>query len=187
MKNIYGILAFSLFILLAACKKENENNVLIINPGKVTSYARKDWNSISFEFKTKKDYQYTELNNGNTLAAITMPARDPDAPATNYTLLFNIDQQKRVSAVVLNTTDSLDVATGDKLFLYYYEHSMGLLTGVTYTFAIDSYDNQVNIPVEQLLTKLRTLQWHEAALNLTNSQVDMQAGLYHGGFSFILY
>ncbi len=187
MKLTYRVIALSLLILLAACKKGNENNVLIINPGKVTSYARKDWNSISSQFKTKKGYQYTEVNNGGTLAAISLPARDPDAPATDYTLLFNIDQQNLVSAVVLKTTDSMDVATGDRLFLYYYDHSMALLTGVTYTFAIDSYDNQVSIPVQQLLTKLRTLQWGEADLTVRNNQVNVQAGLYHGGFSFILH
>ncbi len=81
----------------------------------------------------------------------------------------------------------MDVATGDKLFLYYYGHSIALLTGVTYTFAIDNYDNQVSIPVEQLLTKLRTLQWGEADLTVRNNQVDVQAGLSHGGFSFIIH
>lgn len=173
-------------LLLASCKKEVDN-YLMITPEKVTSYAGKNWSSISGEFKNKKDYRYSEVNIGSTLAAISLSAKDPNAPAINFTLLFNVDRQDRISAIVLHSADTLGIQTGDKLFLYFYEKSIRLLDGVYYTSAIDNYDNHVNMPVEDLLTKIRTLQWDEAALDIKSSRMEVQAGLYHGDFSFIIY
>jgi hypothetical protein len=180
-----GLLVF----LIISCKKSDDhlNGFLVISPEKVTSYAGKNWSAISKEFKHKKGYKYSELNNGSTRAAISLPAKDPDAPSLNYTLLFNVDQQDRVSAIVLQTTDSLDIETSDKLFLYYYERAISLLDGVYYTQAIDNYDQHVNIPVDELLAKVRTLHWEEAALNIKNSRMDLQAQLSHGAFSYIIY
>lgn len=185
MKILYTFL-FSIFLMLAiSCNKEKikTDDVLIITPEKVTSYARADWNSIVGQFQNKKGYLYTELNDLRVLAAISLPAKDPDAPAVNYSLLFNIDHDKRVTSVVLYTTDPLDIPTSNKVFRYYYDHAMSKLEGINYTWAF----YQVNMPVEQLLLQIDSLHCDEASLTLRNNNIDMSSMVSHGGFSYILY
>lgn|GEM_PF-6794856 len=172
---------------MVSCKKDVADSYLIISPETVTSYAGKNWSSISAELQNKKGYKYSELNNGATLAAISLPAKDPNAPTENFTLLFNINQQKRVTVVALNSEDPLDIETSDKLFLYYYDRSVSHLEGVYFTNAIDDYEHQVNMPIEDLLTRIRTLQWDEASLDVRNSSMTIDASINHGYFTFNIY
>lgn len=175
-----------LSLLIFSCSKDanEQNDILEISPEKLASYAGKDWASISSEFSNKKDYRYTELNNGNVLAAVSLPARDFGAPYHNFKLLLNISQQHRVSSIGLNSADTMDVATGNKLFLYYYEKAFTPMDNVFYTFAIDDYDHQVGMEVEQLLSELRTFKCAQASLTYRNYTMNMLAGLYKGYFSF---
>lgn len=188
MKRIsYFLLTFCFIALLGSCKKDAISEVLIISPEKIASFAGKDWNTISSEFKNKKDYKYSLLNNGNVLAAISLPAKDPDAPAMNYTLLFNVNQQNRVSSVSLQTIDLLNIEMGNNLFLYYYEKAMSRMEGVFYTSAINNYDQQVNIPVEVLVAQLRNFNCEQASLSYHNPTMVMEAGFYQGLFSFNIF
>lgn len=190
MKTLqYSLTAFILSLLIFSCNKDvaKKDEVLVITPEKVASYAGKDWASISSEFSNKKDYLYTKLNNGSVLAAVSLPAKDEGAPASNFKLLFNINQQNRVSAVILTSADSLDVTTGNKLFLYYYQKTFSRMEGVFYSFAIDNYDHQVNIGVDDLLAELNALNCAQAALSYKNSTMDMSAGYFEGTFSFNIF
>ena len=184
----YNLSAFILSLLIFSCGKDanKQDRILEITPEKVASYAGKDWNSISSEFSNKKDYWYTELNNGNVLAAVSLPAKDEGPPASNFKLLFNVNQQNRVTNVVLHSTDSLDIATGNKLFLYYYDKALSRMEDVSYTFAIDDFDNQVNIGAEQLLAELHTFNCAQAALTYQNNSMNMDARFVDGFFSFYI-
>ena len=188
MRNLkYILLTCFMLLFIFSCNKDavKKNEVLKITPEKIVSYAGKDWTSISSEFRFKKDYLYTELNNGNILAAVSLPAKDEGPPASNYKLLFNVNQQNRVTNVVLYSTDSLDVATGNKLFLYYYE-SLSRMDGVIYTSAIDDFDNQVNIGVEKLLEELHTFNCAQASITYQTNTMNMNARFIGGFFSFYI-
>lgn len=184
----YTLLACIMSLFIFSCNKDadKKNEVLKITPEKIVSYAGKDWGSISSEFKTKKDYWYTELNSGNVLAAVSLTAKDEGPPASNYKLLFNVNQQNRVTNVVLYATDSMDVATGNKLFLYYYEKTLSQMDGVIYTSAIDDFTNQVNIGVEKLLAELHTFNCAQASLSYQNNTMNMNARFIDGFFSFYI-
>lgn len=190
MKNTSACLLLSLLILIATSCKKNDDSLdgyLKINPEKVTSYAGKDWNSIVKELKNKKGYRYSEITDISIMAAASLPAKDAEDPAIDYNLLLNIDKQNKVIAVVLGNKDILDTKTLDKLFLYYYERAVSKVTNVNYTFAIDSYTQQVNMPVDTLLAKIQTLNWPEASLSVKNNQIDIQLGISQGLFSYIIY
>ncbi len=109
------------------------------------------------------------------------------APAHNFKLLFNINQENRVVTVILKSADSLNVTTGNQLFLYYYEKAFSLMPGVTYTNAIDNYDQQVNIEVGNLITELKGLNCEQASLTYKNALMAMTAGFYKGTFSFTIF
>lgn len=185
----HSLNAFILSLLLFSCNKDEikTNDVLEITPEKVVSYAGKDWPAISSEFSSKKDYLYTKLNNGSIVAAVSLPARDNGAPAPNFKLLFNINQGNRVTAVILTSVDSLDIETGDKLCLYYYEKGQSQMNNVFYVFAIDSYDHQVNIGVDTLLAELKTFNCAESSLSYKNSMMDMMVSYSGGLFSVDIF
>jgi hypothetical protein len=188
VKNILTFLvSFVLLLAFSSCEKKVDNNYLIITPEKVTTYAGKNWSSVVNELKNKTGYQYTVLNNGNIYAAISLPAKDPQAPSLNFKLLFNVDQKDRISIVALNNTDSLDSKTSNNLFLYYYDHALSTMTNVNYTWAIDSYDHQENKPVDYVLNKIRSFQGEEAAIDMRNDLMTFQIGLYHHTFVFDIY
>jgi hypothetical protein len=69
-----SLTALILSLLFFSCAKNayKKEDVLRITPGSVVSYAGTNWSSISSEFSSKKDYQYSALNNGNILAAISL-------------------------------------------------------------------------------------------------------------------
>ena len=184
-----SLTALILSLLFFSCAKnaDKKDDVLRITPESVVSYAGTNWSSISSEFSSKKDYQYSELNNGNILAAISLPAKDDGAPTQDYKLLLNINQEKRVTAVILQSTDSLNVTTGNQLFLYYYEKAFSLVHNATYIFAIDNYDQQENIGVENLVTELKGLNCGQAALTYQNDIMNINAGFYKGTFSVNIY
>ena len=180
-------LIFSLLFFSCAKNADKKEDVLRITPESVVSYAGTNWSSISSEFSSKKDYQYSALNNGNILAAISLPAKDDGASARDFKLLLNINQEKRVTAVILQSTDSLDVATVNHLFLYYYEKAFSLVHNAAYISAIDNYDQQVNIGVENLVTELKGLNCAQASLTYQNDVMNINAGFYKGTFSVNIY
>ncbi|MVT10550.1 hypothetical protein [Chitinophaga tropicalis] len=123
MKKKIVLLACSI-ALFVACKKDDEDpQVLQITPEIVTGYLGKDYSVIEPSLKNKKDYQYTKLNNGQVEAAISLPAIDPAAPGQHYKLLLNLQSGNKVSIINLGCTDTLDPASGNKNFLYFYEHT----------------------------------------------------------------
>jgi hypothetical protein len=187
--KLYSLTALILSLLFFSCAKDadKKDDVLRITPESVVSYAGASWSSISSEFSSRKDYQYSELNNGNTLAAISLPAKDDGAPAHDFKLLLNINRENRVTAVILQSTDSLNVTTGNQLFLYYYEKAFSLVHNPTYIVAIDNYDQQENIGVEKLITELKGLNCAPAALTYQNNIMNMNAGFYKGFFSVNIY
>ncbi len=95
---IYLVLSFFV-LLITSCKKDNANNkeVLTISPEMLTSYLGENWNNISGGLKNKKDYLYTTINIDHTLAAIFLPAKDLQAPALNYRVLFNLNNVTNVA------------------------------------------------------------------------------------------
>lgn len=173
--------------MVSSCKKNDDTSYLIISPEKVTAYAGKNWSSVVNELKNKTGYEYSLLDRGIIYAAISLPAKDPQAPALNFRLLFNVDQQDRISTVVLNNSDSLDSKTSNKLFLYYYDHALSNMTNVNYAWAIDSYDNPENKPVADVLDKLRSFQGEEGAIDMRNNLMTAQLGLYQHTFSYNIY
>jgi hypothetical protein len=185
----HSLIALIISLLFFSCAKnaDKKDDVLRITPESVVSYAGANWSSISSEFSSKTDYRYSELNNGNILAAISLPAKDYGAPARDYKLVLNINQQKRVTAVILQSTDSLNVTTGDQLFLYYYEKAFTLVHNAAYIFAIDNYDRQVNIGVENLITELKGLNCAQASLTYQNDVMNINAGFYKGLFSVNIF
>lgn len=187
--KLHSLTALILSLLFFSCAKDTDkkDDVLRITPESLVSYAGANWSSISSEFSSKKDYQYSELNNGNILAAINLPAKDDGAPAHDFKLLLNINREKRVTAVILQSTDSLNVTTGNQLFLYYYEKAFSLVHNAAYIFAIDNYDQQVNIGVENLMTELKGLNCAQAALTYQNNVMNINAGFYKGAFSVSIY
>ena len=184
----YSLSAFILSLFIFSCtKKVDKEDILKITPESIVSYAGKDWASISSGLSSKKGYLYTKLNNGTIIATINLPAKDDGAPAKNFNLLFNINRANRVSAVSLQSADSLNVSTGDQLFLDYYEKGFSLMPNVAYTFAIDNYDHQVDIGAENLVTELKGLNCAQAALTYNNNIMEMGAGFYRGTFSVHIY
>ncbi|MGN6299132.1 MAG: hypothetical protein ACTHM7_20230 [Ginsengibacter sp.] len=185
----HSLTALILSLLFFSCAKNanKKEDVLRITPESVVSYAGTNWSSISSEFSSKKDYQYSALNNGNILAAISLPAKDDGAPARDFKLLLNINQEKRVTAVILQSTDSLNVTTGNQLFLYYYEKAFSLVHNAAYISAIDNYDQQVNIGVENLVTELKGLNCAQASLTYQNDVMNINAGFYRGTFSVNIF
>lgn len=181
------LVSFVLLLVISSCKKNDDNNYLIITPEKVTAYAGKSWSSIENELKNKTGYQYTVLDHDNIYAAISLPAKDPQAPALNFKLLFNVDQQDRISIIAVNNTDSLDSKTSNNLFLYYYDHALSNITNVNFTWAIDSYDHQENKPVDYVLDKLRSYNGEEAAIDMRNNLISVQLGLYKKSFSYNIF
>jgi hypothetical protein len=176
-------------LLILSCSKDKDNNsddnVLIISPEILVSYGGKDWNSISKGLENKKGYWYSTLNNGNILAAISLPAKDPNAPALNYKVIFNITQQNRVTDIHVDCTDTLNITTKNQLFLYYYDHAFNPMTGVVATSASFNDPTQPPPTVNQLLTKVRTLNCQNAFLLYVNDRIAISAGFFSpGGFAF---
>lgn len=161
------LMSFVIFFLISCSKKsgEEENSVLEITPELLVSIAGKNWNTISGGFEKKKDYWYTTINRGTTLAAISLPAKDINAPVLDYKLTLNLDQQNKVSVIMLQSIDTPTVENGNKVFLYYYDRAFSKLNGVYQKFA--SYDNSPppSVPVEELLGKLRTNSCRRASLS----------------------
>jgi hypothetical protein len=187
--KLHSLTALILSLLFFSCAKNayKKDDVLRITPESLVSYAGTDWSSISSEFSSKKDYHYTELNNGVIFAAINLSAKDYDAPARDFKLLLNINREKRVIGVRLQSTDSLNVTTGNQLFLYYYEKAFSLVHNTAYISAIDNYDQPVNIGVENLIAELKGFNRKQAALTYVNDVMNIGAGFYKGTFTVNIY
>jgi hypothetical protein len=56
-----------------------------------------------------------------------------------------------------------------------------------YIFAIDNYDRQVNIGVENLITELKGLNCAQASLTYQNDVMNINAGFYKGLFSVNIF
>ena len=185
------VVVFSFFaVLITSCKKENAGKeVFSINPQMLTSYAGKNWHYISPDVENKKDYLYTTLNLGNTLAAISLPAIDPQTPGINYKVLFNVNQQNSVSVIHLETVGSLDVKTGNTLFLYYYENAFKQMETVNRKWVTFNYSQTPPITVDELVAKLKSFNCEQPSVSFNNSRMNMEA-IYsqnNGGFSFNIY
>jgi hypothetical protein len=185
--NLTFLLPFFLLLVLSSCKKNDANSYLIISPEKVTSYAGKNWSSVVNELKNKTGYKYSVLVDPNIYAAISLPAKDPQAPSLNFNLLLNVDQHDRISIIALNNTDSLDSKTSTQVFLYYYDHALSNMTNVNFTWAIDDYDNQQNKPVSVVVDKLRSFQGAEANIDMRNNVMTEELGLYERFFTYYIY
>ena len=178
MVRILTLLAVVISIIVS-CNKDartGSDEVLTITPELVVSYYGKNWNTIEGGLRNKKDYLYTNLNNLTTLAAISLSAKDPDAPVKNYQLLFNTDHQNIITKVVLTSTDTVDVVTGNKQMLYYYDKVFSTMTGVTYKWASDNNAQSPPINVSDLLVKLNNLSCAAPYLSFGNNQIRISAG-----------
>lgn len=184
----YSLTAFILLLIFSCSKSDNKKDqILKITPESVVSCAGKDWPSISSGFSSKKGYSYTTLNSGNILAAMSLPAEDDGAPAHNFKLLFNINQENRVTSLSLQSTDSLSVTTDNQLFLYYYDRAFSIVPDVTYTFAMDNYDQQVRMEVQDLISELKGLNCAQASLTYKNNVMNLTAGFYKGTFTISIF
>ncbi len=186
MQKITFFIAIILSVLFTGCSKENaDNEVLVITPEELTALAGKNWNTVAGRFKNKKDYLYSELNTPTTLAAISMPAVDKQAPALNYKLVFNLDKDNKISIVHLDCTDVLEVEKGNKLMLYYYNRVFSKLDDAYYKGASDG-SAQPRIPVEALLIKLNNLNAQTASFDYSTTQL-LASAIYfasNGSFAF---
>jgi hypothetical protein len=179
-------------LLLFSCTKDiisSDKQLLSITPEMLVSFMGKNWNAVSPQLENKKDYLYTTLNSGNTLAAISLPATDEQAPAQKYKIVINVNQQNIVSTLYLETKDSSNTETGNKLFLYYYDHAFSKLPGVYRKWA--TYNTQQSPPTtaEDLLQRLRSLNCQSPSLSFSAPSMVMSAGYRSssGLFSFDMY
>ena len=121
MTNEITLMTF--FLLLTVYYKRNSihKKTLSISPEMLISYAGMSWDSVSGRFKNKKHYWYNSSNNRTTFTGISLPAIDPAAPVLNYDISIELNVQNKVSMLHVNCTDTINIETGNKLFLYYYE------------------------------------------------------------------
>jgi hypothetical protein len=178
--NIQTVLFLCLgLISFLGCGKKLPNNetdkneFLSISPEMLISFAGKNWNDISSQFVYKKDYLYTTPTNpSGTRAVISVSARDLNAPALNYKVTINLDLQNIVSIVHLDCTDTLDIKTGNKVFLYYYDHAFSKMENIYYKWATYNYEQQPPITVEALLDKVRNLTCLQPVLFFKSTKLE---------------
>ena len=173
-----------------ACRKDLINNllpsneVLTITPERLLSWQGRNWNDIEGMFQNKKDYKYTRVTDPYIQAAVSLPAKDADAPATNFHVLFNIDLNNKLLIIHLNSTDSLDTQTGNKLFLYYYDHALSKMENVNWKWATYNFAQQPPVTPEALLDKVRALNCQQPVLAYRSITREMQAMYSDNGHRF---
>lgn len=121
--------------LFIACKQDKDNSarpVMQITPELLMSYVGQNYSAVEASLKDKKDYWYTKLNPSTQMeAAISLPVIDPNAPAQHYKLLINLRSNNIISNFLLESTDTLTQVLGNKIFLYFYQHTALKASNVT--------------------------------------------------------
>jgi hypothetical protein len=191
LKKKIVLLACSLALFIG-CKKENESpQVLQITPEIVTSYLGQDYSAVEPSLKNKKDYWYTELNNGQVEAAISLPAIDPAAPGQHYKLLLNLQGGHKVSIISLVCTDTLDQSSGNKNFLYFYQHAAAKMVPTTVQRQwVNAPNNDVTLVTpDSLVTALQAGQAPQPSLSwqTTSRQLTLAYFSSEGSFNMYLY
>lgn len=188
MKKKIVLLACSLALFIA-CKKENESpQVLQITPEIVTSYLGQDYSAVEPSLKSKKDYLYTELNNGQVEAAISLPAIDPAAPGQHYKLLFNLREGHKISIISLVCTDTLDQVSGNKNFLYFYQHAAVKMEATTRRQWVNPPNNEVTmVTPDSLVTALQAGQAPQPSLSWQTTSRSLTLSYFSSEHSFDMY
>jgi hypothetical protein len=116
-----------------ACNKDNNENAPVwqITPEHVYSFVGKDWSAVKPTISNKKDYLYAEIPHQQVKAYVEVNSIDTAAPGKHYRLSFNVTTDNKIGPITLLFTDSMNQATGNKNFLYFYNHVALKLTNVT--------------------------------------------------------
>lgn len=188
MEKKVVLLACSLALFIA-CKKENESpQVLQITPEIVSSYLGQDYSAIEPSLKNKKDYWYTELNNGQVEAAISLPAIDPAAPGQHYKLLLNLREGHKISIISLVCTDTLDQVSGNKNFLYFYQHAAAKMEATTRRQWVNPPNNEVTmVTPDSLVTVLQAGQAPQPSLSWQTTSRSLTLAYFSSEHSFDMY
>lgn len=161
---------------ITSCVKDDApatDNTLRITPELIASYINKDWNTVAPTWETKDGYQYAGFPAGGDISAsITAPAIDDSTTGLHYNVQLLLNADKKINQISFYCRDTLSIANGNKLFLYYHRHFFKNISNITFQQATYNKAQSPQITTNELLTRVNALTCTHPFLNLRNAAMD---------------